>query len=180
MGLSTRLRPARPQPPRQTLSTTSTGYDAFVSYSHAADGQLAPALQAGLQSLGKPWYRRRVLRVFRDKTSLSASPELWPSIERALAASRFFVLLASPEAARSSWVDQEVRWWLEHRSPATMLIGLTGGQVAWDGSRRAFDPAQSTALPPAAMAWPGGEPLWVDLRWAREVRHVSLRDPAVS
>jgi WD40 repeat protein len=182
MGLSMRLRPARPRParprpPRQALSTTGTGYDAFVSYSHAADGQLAPALQAGLQSLGKPWYRRRMLRVFRDKTSLSASPELWPSIERALAASRFFVLLASPEAARSPWVDQEVRWWLEHRSPATMLIGLTGGQVAWDGARRAFDPAQSTALPPAAMAWPGGEPLWVDLRWAREVRHVSLRDP---
>jgi WD40 repeat protein len=130
-----------------------------------------------LQSLGKPWYRRRVLRVFRDKTSLSASPELWTSIERALAASRYFILLASPEAARSPWVDQEVRWWLEHRSPATMLIGLTGGELAWDGARGAFNPARSTALPPAALAWPGTEPLWVDLRWAREARHVSLRDP---
>jgi hypothetical protein len=30
-------------------------YDAFVSYSHATDGSLAPALQAGLQSIGKPW-----------------------------------------------------------------------------------------------------------------------------
>jgi WD40 repeat protein len=177
MGLSARLRPVRSRAPHQPVGTPNANYDAFVSYSHAADGQLAPALQAGLQSLGKPWYRRRVLRVFRDKTSLSASPELWPSIERALAASRYFVLLASPEAARSGWVDREVRWWLEHRSPATMLIGLTAGEVAWDGAHRGFDPAHSTALPPAAFQWPGGEPLWVDLRWARETRHVSLRDP---
>jgi WD40 repeat protein len=177
MGLSARLRPVRSGVPGQPASSGGADYDAFVSYSHAADGQLAPALQAGLQGLGKPWYRRRVLRVFRDKTSLSASPELWPSIERALDASRHFVLLASPEAARSRWVDQEVGWWLEHRSPATMLIGLTGGELAWDNARGAFDPARSTALPPAALDWPGEEPLWVDLRWAHEARHVSLRDP---
>jgi len=177
MRFSARLRPTRSHATRQPTSSGATNYDAFVSYSHAADGQLAPALQAGLQGLGKPWYRRRVLRVFRDKTSLSASPELWPSIERALAASRYFILLASPEAAHSHWVDQEVRWWLEHRSPATMLVGLTGGTLAWDGARHAFDPARTTALPPAAFAWPGDEPLWVDLRWAREARHVSLRDP---
>ena len=43
-----------------------------------------------------------------------------------------------------------------------MLIGLTGGQLAWDGARGGFDPAQSTALPPATLDWPGAEPLWVD------------------
>jgi hypothetical protein len=80
-------------------ASPSSSYDAFVSYSHAADGRLAPALQAGLQSLAKPWYGRRALRVFRDKTSLSASPALWPAIERALAQASYFVLLASPEAA---------------------------------------------------------------------------------
>jgi WD40 repeat protein len=161
----------------ETVAPGGAGYDAFVSYSHAADGQLAPALQTGLQALGKPWYRRRALRVFRDKTSLSATPELWPTIERALAGSRYFVVLASPEAAASRWVDQEVGWWREHRSPSTVLIGLTGGELAWDEGRQAFDPARTTALPPAAFGWFAREPLWVDLRWAREVRHVSLRDP---
>lgn len=34
-------------------------YDAFISYSHAADGRLAPAVQAALPRLAKPWYRRR-------------------------------------------------------------------------------------------------------------------------
>jgi WD40 repeat protein len=161
----------------ETVAPGGAGYDAFISYSHAADGQLAPALQAGLQALGKPWYRRRALRVFRDKTSLSATPELWPTIERALAGSRYFVVLASPEAAASRWVDQEVGWWREHRSPSGVLIGLTGGELAWDEARQAFDPARTTALPPAAFGWFAREPLWVDLRWAREVRHVSLRHP---
>ena len=59
-------------------------YDAFVSYSHAKDKPIAAALQSVVQQLGKPWYRRRALRVFRDDTSLSATPSLWPSIEQAL------------------------------------------------------------------------------------------------
>ncbi|GAA3173331.1 hypothetical protein [Nonomuraea roseoviolacea] len=61
-------------------------YDAFISYSHTADARLAPLLEAGLRAMGKPWYRRRARRVFRDQASLPAAPELWPSIERALAA----------------------------------------------------------------------------------------------
>src|SRR5262245_65690 len=71
-------------------------YDAFISYSHSADGQLAPAVQSGLQRLARPWYRRRALRVFRDETGLSVNPHLWGSIERAMDESRYFVLLASP------------------------------------------------------------------------------------
>ena len=56
------------------------GYDAFISYSHAADGELAPALQRGLQRLARPWHRKRALEVFRDQTGLSVSPALWSSI----------------------------------------------------------------------------------------------------
>jgi hypothetical protein len=52
-------------------------YDGFISYSHAADDLLAPRLQAGLQRFAKPWWKRRVLRIFRDESSLSANPHLW-------------------------------------------------------------------------------------------------------
>jgi hypothetical protein len=55
-------------------------YDAFISYSHVKDKPIASALQSAIQRLGKPWYQRRGLRVFRDDTSLSATPSLWPSI----------------------------------------------------------------------------------------------------
>ena len=46
-------------------------YDAFVSYSHAKDKPIAAALQSVVQKLGKPWYKRRALRVYRDDTSLA-------------------------------------------------------------------------------------------------------------
>jgi WD40 repeat protein len=163
-------------PPRISVPRTGARtYDAFVSYSHAADGRLAPALQRGLQSLAKPWYRRRALRVFRDKTSLSASPELWSAIEEALSQARFFILLASPEAAASHWVDQEVRWWRENRGHETVLIVLTEGELGWDEARGDFD--ETSAIPPGLRGWFPREPLWVDLRWARDERDVSMRNP---
>ena len=62
-------------------------YQGFISYSHAADGKLAPAIHNGLHRIAKPWYRLRSMRVFRDKTSLSANPALWPTIQQALAES---------------------------------------------------------------------------------------------
>src|SRR5438477_6368692 len=107
-------------------------YDAFISYSHAKDKPIAAALQSVVQRLGTKWYQRRALRVFRDDTSLSATPALWPSIERALSQSRFLILLASPEAAASPWVDKEVSCWLAHKSTDTLLIALTDGDLAWD------------------------------------------------
>ena len=94
-------------------------YDAFISYSHLKDKPLAARLQSVIQTLGKPWYKRRSLRVFRDDTSLSATPHLWPSIEAALGQSRFLILLASREAAESKWVSKEVEYWLRQQSRRT-------------------------------------------------------------
>ncbi len=92
MPIDTRNAPdARPREPGQR-------YDAFVSYSHVADRVLAKAIQSALHSLGKPWYRLRALHVFRDDTSLAANPALWTLIEEALNASRYLIILASPEA----------------------------------------------------------------------------------
>src|SRR5256884_2648479 len=122
-------------------------YDAFISYSHAKDKPIAAALQSVVQKLGKPWYRRRALRVFRDDTSLTASPQLWPSIEQALARSRYLILLASPEAAASPWVAKEVDYWLAHKSVDTLLIALTEGKLKWDRSAGDFIWSEATPLP---------------------------------
>src|SRR4051794_13427110 len=153
------------------------GYDAFISYSHAADGKLAPALQRGLRAFAKPWYRLNALRVFRDQTSLSATPALWPSIERALSASRFFILLASPAAAASPWVDKEVRYWREHKEMGTLLIALTEGAIGWDYDTGDVDWDDTTALPRSLERAFATEPLWVDLRFARTQSDVSLGQP---
>jgi hypothetical protein len=117
-------------------SRAAVTYDAFISYSHAKDKAVATALQSFVQKLGKPWYRRRALQVFRDDTSLSATPHLWPSIEQAQGQSRFLILLASPEAAASRWVGQEVGYWLDHNSADTVLIDR---QRAQEGAEARFD-----------------------------------------
>jgi len=139
-------------------------YDAFVSYSHAKDKPVAAALQSAIQTLGKPWYRRRALRVFRDDTSLSATPQLWPSIEQALGNSRFLVLLASPEAAASPWVNKEVAHWLDHKGTDTLLIALIDGELSWDNTTGDFAATTNAPLPPVLSGRFVGEPKWVDLR----------------
>ena len=143
-------------------------YDAFISYSHAKDKPIASALQSAMQRLGKPWYGRRALRLFRDDTSLSATPGLWPAIEQALASSRFLILLASPEAAASPWVAKEVSYWLQHKGPETLLIGVTEGTLAWDHSLGDFARSNDTPLPGALTGRFRSEPRWVDLRAYRD------------
>ena len=139
-------------------------YDAFISYSHAKDKPIAAALQSVVQSLGKPWYKRRALRIFRDDTSLSATPHLWPTIEAALAESRFLILLASTEAARSMWVGKEVNYWLEHRDTDTLLIAVTDGELAWTPGAADFAWSDATPLPAVLKGRFPHEPKWVDLR----------------
>ena len=139
-------------------------YDAFISYSHAKDKPIAAALQSVVQALGKPWYKRRAVRIFRDDTSLSATPHLWPTIEAALNELRFLILLASAEAARSIWVGKEVAYWLEHKAIDTLLIAVTDGELAWPPGATDFTWSDATPLPPVLKGRFPNEPKWVDLR----------------
>jgi WD40 repeat protein len=168
-GRSLRFRPGRVVP--------SSGYAAFISYSHAVDGMLAPALQRGLHRFAKPWYRLRAVRVFRDEASLSANPGLWSSIEAALAASQFFILMASPQGARSPWVAREASYWCRHKRSTNLLIALTDGELVWDSAAHDFDWAMTTALPPSMRGVFAEEPRFIDLRWARTEQHLSLAHP---
>jgi hypothetical protein len=70
---------------------------------------------------------------------LSANPALWPAIEKALSESEYFLLLASPEAASSKWVQQEVDHWRKNASPDKILFVLTDGEVVWDSTAGDFD-----------------------------------------
>jgi hypothetical protein len=160
-----------------------SNYDAFISYSHAADGQLAPALRNGLQRFGTPWGPLRwtnpvrSLRIFQDQASLSANPALWPTIEQGLAASEWFILLASPHSAQSPWVEKEVDFWCRNKRPERLLIVQTDGDIAWDHHRNDFDWGKTTALPRRLSTVFADEPRWIDARWARTGAHASLRDP---
>src|SRR4051794_5677716 len=176
-GDSRRVAIVRPHRRKRGRHATHSqrGFDAFISYSHLADERLASALRDSLQGFAKPWYRQRALRVFRDDANLHASPDLWAPIESALGDSRYMVLLASLEAAKSGGVAREVVWWLEHKSPATLLIVLAGGELHWRGADFAWE--RDTPLPVVVQAAFAREPKHVDLRWAREEQRIDRRDP---
>jgi hypothetical protein len=151
-------------------------YKAFISYSHAADGKLAPALQRGIQRLGKPWFRRPAIRVFRDETSLSADPGLWSGIQRALEQCEFFLLMASRLSAASPWTQKEVEWWLRFRSTNHLFIVVTDGEIVWNSAAADFDWQQTTCLPAVLRGQFHEEPHYVDLRWAKGRADLSLRN----
>jgi hypothetical protein len=154
-------------------------YKAFISYSHAADGQLAPRLQSGLQRIAKPFYQLRAMRIFRDETSLHLTPALWPMIKRAIGESENFILMASRDAAASQWVQSEVGEWLSLRDgvPEKFYIVLTEGEVVWDDKAKDFDWDKTTALPEGLRGKFESEPFYLDFRWARTAAHLSLRNP---
>lgn len=150
-------------------------YKAFLSYSHTADAERAPAIHAALHRFARPWYALRAIHVFRDQTNLAATPELWPAIQNALDASEFFLLLASPEAAASKWVAREIEHWCATKSASRIVIVVSAGAVKWDETRGDFDFEESTALPRALAGRFETEPLWVDLSWAGKPEELSLR-----
>ena len=146
---------------------TDLKYQAFVSYSHESDARLAASLQSSLSRFAKPWYRTRTMRIFEDKTGLSANPALWHSIEQALGQSEHLLLLASPASAKSLWVEQEVQWWLQNRSVETLVLCLTDGEILWDNQSGDFDWQKTTAIPSCLKGAIPSEPLYADFRAAK-------------
>jgi WD40 repeat protein len=149
-------------------------YDAFISYSHG-DGAAAERFQSALQSFSRPWYRTRSFRIFRDTSNLTAEPSLWGAVRGALDQSNHLIILASPSAAVSPWVDREIRHWLSSHSPESVILVRLDGVLRWDSETNDFDVAKSDALPPALRGAYPSEPLYVDLGASSRL---SLRDPA--
>jgi WD40 repeat protein len=167
----------------QGLEETRLRYNAFISYSHAVDHQFAFDLQNGIQRFGTPWNPLRLLnpvrtlRIFRDESSLAANPALWQSIEQALLQSEWLILLASEEAARSSWIEKEVDFWCHHKPVNRILFVLTSDEIVWDSDRGDFDWDKTTALPRCLSGVFNAEPRWIDMRWAHNASQPHSSDP---
>src|ERR1700757_2553317 len=93
-------------------------YRAFISYSHrdqawgewlhrALETYRVPRRLVGRAGPDGP-VPRRLYPVFRDQEELASSPDLSAAIDQALRQSQCLILVASPYAAVSKWVDQEI------------------------------------------------------------------------
>jgi WD40 repeat protein len=153
-------------------------YNAFISYSHIADGLLSSKIQLGLQKVAKPWYKIRALNIYRDQTNLSVTPDLWGTIQNALYNTEYIILMASPTAAKSKWVNKEIIFWLKNRSLDTIIIAITEGDLVWNDEQNAFDFKASDAVPEILLRAYTEEPLYVDFRNFRTQIDLSLNNPS--
>lgn len=93
-------------------------YVAFISYSHV-DSSVAKRLHAWLESYRIPKrlvgrqtplgrVPRRLRPIFRDREELPTSADLGEQIGAALQASQCLIVICSPRAAQSRWVNEEI------------------------------------------------------------------------
>jgi len=94
-------------------------YRAFISYSHR-DARWARWVQRRLEGYRIPSRLRgtegeygplpdRLAPIFRDREDLASAGDLTPRIRAALADSEALIVICSPDAARSPWVEDEIR-----------------------------------------------------------------------
>ena len=152
-------------------------YNAFISYSHRKDSELAPSLERALEKFAKPIFKKRALDIFRDANDLSASPDLWGKIEEGLNKSEYFIFLGSKEAANSRWCKKEVEHWKAHKSMDNFLVVLTDGELVWDETRGDFDWSKTTAVPENLSGCFKNEPLYVDFKGKHEPEELTLENP---
>ena len=139
-------------------------YDAFISYTHRSEMDVAVALDDAMTRFAKPWNKLRAKRIYRDTDSQALTPNLLAAVQEAMNRSDFLILLASPESAQSNWVPAETRHWVENRPLDKLLIVVCAGEVAWDDDAGDFDWDRTDCLPRTSP------PPWRTFSWRSEWR----------
>jgi tetratricopeptide (TPR) repeat protein len=116
--------------------------------------------------------RTRLRPVFLDKEELSSSADLAQSLRNALNDSEFLIVICSPAAAASRWVNEEVEIFkAQGKADRILCLTIAGEPLT---ARRGL-PAELECFPPALLAAVDGiggaaaEPLAADIR--KDTRH---------
>ncbi len=150
-------------------------YRAFISYSQL-DRAHAKRLHSALETYRVPkgidatlQPNRRLGRFFRDDDEMGASTDLGGALHAALESSENLIVICSPHAARSKWVNQEIIHFKNSGGGDRIFA------VIVDGTPNSSDP-ESNCFPPAlvsevvsdeGLSKQSAEPLAVDLRKER-------------
>ncbi len=159
-------------------------YRVFLSYSHE-DKKWARWLHRSLETyrvpphLAKPEARstgppRRIAPVFSDQTDLSSAASLPDAIYEALEASEYLVVICSPAAVRSRWVNEEVLAFQKLGRANQVFCFIVDGEPNAPGRAECFPKALRTASdgPETPIPIPT-EPLAADARKEGDGRNVA-------
>lgn len=146
-------------------------YSAFISYSHHDRGW-ASWLHRRIETYCIPKRLRgrssplgplgaRLQPVFRDRDELASSADLAAAVQLALAEAANLIVICSPAAARSRWVNEEIKAFVESGRRDRIFCLVVDGEPG--ASMRPAREDAIEAFPPALLK-SGGEPLAADPR----------------
>lgn len=159
-------------------------YKAFLSYSHK-DRKWGRWLLRALETYRLPKHLvgretkagvvpGRLLPIFRDRDELPATDSLSAEIRAALANSEYLIVVCSPAAAASPWVNKEIEEFRRHRDGAHILCVIVGGEP--NASTSDKFPSELECFPPALLAQEEktAEPVAADLRAGGDGKRLGL------
>ncbi len=136
-------------------------YKAFISYSHA-DRKWGSWLHRVLETFHTPKHLvnentpSRLLPIFRDREELASSHDLSGKIQQALEGSENLVVICSPSAAKSRWVNKEVEAFKKlGRSDRVFSLIVDGDPGAVNTDQDCFPPAMRQHYDAAGVLQPG-------------------------
>lgn len=157
------------------MQSGAAGYRAFISYSHA-DKAVADWLHRELEGYRLPSklvgqathvgaVPARLTPIFRDRDELPAAGDLSDELRKALANSQFLIVIASPSAAASRWVDEEVRQFKQLHGEGRVLALIASGTPGGGEAVECFPPALRFRLAAdGRRSEEPAEPIAADLR----------------
>lgn len=160
-------------------------YRAFVSYSHA-DAAWAGWLHRQLEGYRVPSRLRgssgehgplpdRLTPIFRDREELASAGALGPQIEAALAESEALIVVCSPEAARSRWVDAEILAFKRKSQGARIYALIVSGEPNAGDARECFPPSLRFEIEPdGTLGTRPTEPIAADVRAGKDGKSLAL------
>lgn len=105
---------------------------------------------------------QRFRPIFRDRTELAADANLGARIEGALEQSAYLIVVCSPQATKSRWVEKEILAFRAQHGAARIFSVLVGDSLT--GSHRDCFPPALRYHADSGGAPEGPEPIAVDLR----------------
>ncbi len=122
----------------QARTETAYAYRAFISYSHR-DKEVAQRLHRAIESYRIPSKLvgkvtavgrtpSRLRPIFRDREELPASGDLSAELTAALRQSMFLLVICSPAAAGSRWVNEEIKQFKAFHGDGRVLALVVDGE----------------------------------------------------
>jgi tetratricopeptide (TPR) repeat protein len=161
-------------------------YKAFISYSHT-DQKWARWLHRALESYRVPKHLvgtdtsagpipARLTPVFRDRDELAVSSNLSDRIREALIESEFLIVVCSPAAAKSKWVNREIEEFKKLGRSEQVLCLIVEGEPSVAGADDDCYPQALRQRYDRSGELIGGnaEPMAADLRKSADGRSLAL------